>query len=129
MIGSQGHTMKVLVIDDNKEITEMLLFYLESLGDIECKVVNGGKEGLNMIKSDEFNLIILDLAMAEFSGLDVIESLKKDNLLEKKNIIILTASPIEKEDIERFIQDGIKAVLKKPISVDELSSVIQQFKH
>jgi|RhiMethySRZTD1v2_1073278.scaffolds.fasta_scaffold193837_2 CheY-like chemotaxis protein len=128
-MGSQGHTMKVLVIDDNKEITEMLLFYLESLGDIECKVVNGGKEGLNMIKSDEFNLIILDLAMAEFSGLDVIESLKKDNLLEKKNIIILTASPIEKEDIERFIQDGIKAVLKKPISVDELSSVIQQFKH
>jgi CheY-like chemotaxis protein len=128
-MGSQGHTMKVLVIDDNKEITEMLLFYLESLGNIECKVVNGGKEGLNMIKSDEFNLIILDLAMAEFSGLDVIESLKKDNLLEKKNIIILTASPIEKEDIERFIQDGIKAVLKKPISVDELSSVIQQFKH
>ena len=121
--------MKVLVIDDNKEITEMLLFYLESLGDIECKVVNGGKEGLNMIKSDEFNLIILDLAMAEFSGLDVIESLKKDNLLEKKSIIILTASPIEKEDTERFIQDGIKAVLKKPISVDELTSVIQQFKH
>ena len=128
-MGSQGHTMKVLVIDDNKEITEMLLFYLESLGYIECKVVNGGKEGLDIIKSDEFNLIILDLAMAEFSGLDVIESLKKDNLLEKKNIIILTASPIEKEDIERFIQDGIKAVLKKPISVDELSSVIQQFKH
>jgi CheY-like chemotaxis protein len=128
-MGSYGHDMKVLVIDDNKEITEMLLFYLESLGDIECKVVNDGKEGLNMIKSDEFNLIILDLAMAEFSGLDVIESLKKDNLLEKKSIIILTASPIEKEDAERFIQDGIKAVLKKPISVDELTSVIQKFKH
>ena len=40
--------MKVLVIDDNSEITDMLAFYLEE-ADYECKVVNDGKEGLQAI--------------------------------------------------------------------------------
>jgi two-component system OmpR family response regulator len=118
--------MKVLVIDDNSEITDMLSFYLEEAG-YDCKVVNDGREGLQAIKSDDFDLVLLDLAMPEFSGMDVINSLKSDNLLEKKNIIILTASALHDEETEALVRDGIRSVLKKPISIDDLTGVLQQF--
>jgi DNA-binding response OmpR family regulator len=118
--------MKVLIIDDNIDITDMLSFYLEEAG-YECKVVNDGKEGLEAIKSEEFDLTLLDLAMPEVSGMDIIKSLKKDNLLEKKKIVVLTASTLNQDDIDSLVRDGIKAVLKKPISIEELSTAIQQF--
>ena len=118
--------MKVLIIDDNADITDMLAFYLEDNG-YECKVVNEGKEGLETIKSGDFDLALLDLAMPEFSGMDIIKSLKGDNLLEKKKVIVLTASTLNEDDIESLVRDGIRAVLKKPISIDELTTVMQQF--
>jgi CheY-like chemotaxis protein len=65
--------------------------------------------------------------MPEFSGMDIIKSLKKDNLLEKKKVIVLTASTLNEEDTDALVRDGIKAVLKKPISIEELSSAMQQF--
>jgi DNA-binding response OmpR family regulator len=118
--------MQVLIIDDNTEITDMLSFYLGNEG-YECKVVNDGREGLQAIKSEEFGLALLDLAMPEFSGMDIINSLKKDNLLEKKKIVVLTASALNEEDINALVGNGIKAILKKPISIEELSTVMQQF--
>jgi CheY-like chemotaxis protein len=121
--------VRVLVVDDNTDITDMLSFYLESLGGYECKVLNDGKEGLETIKSEDFDVIILDLAMPEFSGIDVINSLKKENLLGKKNIVILTASTLDEQDAEGFLRDGVKAILKKPISVDELTARMHQFGH
>ncbi len=47
--------MKVLIIDDNSEITDMLAFYLEENG-YECKIINDGKEGLQALKSEDFDL-------------------------------------------------------------------------
>jgi CheY-like chemotaxis protein len=120
---------RVLVIDDNKDITDMLSFYLERVGGYECKVLNDGREGLEAIRSEDFDVTILDLAMPEFSGIDVINSLKQDNLLGKKNIVVLTASTVDGKDAESFLQDGIRAILKKPISVDELTTVMQKFGH
>jgi two-component system, OmpR family, response regulator len=120
---------RVLVIDDNTDITDMLSFYLKSIGGYECKVLNDGREGLDAIRSEDFDVTILDLAMPEFSGVDVINSLKQDNLLGKKNIVVLTASTLDGKDAESFLQDGIRAILKKPISVDELTAVMQKFGH
>jgi two-component system OmpR family response regulator len=118
--------MQVLIIDDNTEITDMLSFYLENDGH-ECKVVNEGKQGLQALKLDDFDLALLDLAMPDFSGLDIINSLKKDNLLEKKKVVVLTASTLNEEDTDALVRDGIKAVLKKPISIEELSRALEQF--
>jgi two-component system OmpR family response regulator len=120
---------RVLVIDDNTDITDMLSFYLKSIGGYECKVLNDGREGLDAIRSEDFDVTILDLAMPEFSGVDVINSLKQDNLLGKKNIVVLTASTLDGKDAESLLQDGIRAILKKPISVDELTTVMQKFGH
>ena len=54
--------MRLLLIDDNKEITEAIGFYCKSTKDkdIDCQVINVGKEGLESIRNEEFDLIMLD---------------------------------------------------------------------
>jgi len=84
--------MKVLVIDDNIEITDMLSFYLEGAG-YECKVLNDGREGLQAIKSDNFDLVLLDLAMPEFSGMDIINSLNQIIYWRKRILLYLLHRP------------------------------------
>lgn len=118
--------MKLLVIDDSKDITDVISFYCDSKG-LDCTVVNAGHKGLDIIRNNkEFDLILLDLAMPEFTGLDVIESLKNENLLESRNIVIFTASSDPKV-LEEIGRSGVKAVFKKPFSIDDLTALIEKF--
>ena len=83
--------MRLLVIDDNEEITEAIHFFCESKKDIECYMINDSRQGLERIKREKFDLVMLDLTMPEFSGYDVIKSLKQDGVLESNNIVVFTA--------------------------------------
>jgi CheY-like chemotaxis protein len=119
--------MNLLVVDDSKDITDVLMVYCESKG-IECTVVNAGIDGLEIIRNNNnFDLILLDLAMPAFSGLDVIKSLKNENLLERRNIVVFTASSDPKVfgETER---SGVKAVFKKPFSLDDLTALIEKYR-
>jgi len=55
-------------VDDNEEITEVISFYCNSKKDIDCQVINDGPQGLERIREENFDLILLDIAMPEFSG-------------------------------------------------------------
>ena len=66
----------MLLVDDNIDIAEAICFYCHSQ-DIDCDCINEGKKALESIQREKFDLILLDLAMPGFSGLDVIESLKE----------------------------------------------------
>lgn len=116
--------MKILVIDDNKEITDAISFYFDSI-DISYVIANDGREGLHMIKDrDDFDLILLDIAMPEFTGLDIIHELKQDNLLSLKNIVFFTASSLNEQEL---LSQGAKGIIRKPISIDELRQAIEKF--
>jgi CheY-like chemotaxis protein len=100
--------------------------YCGSKKDTDCKVINGGREGLETIRKEKFDLILLDLAMPEFSGSDVIESLTKDQLA-KKNIVIFTASS-NPMVLEQMKGSGIKEIFKKPFSLEQLTELIEKYR-
>lgn len=116
---------RVLVIDDNDEITELLKDYFE-FEKIECIVINDGRAGLEELRSDKrsYDFILLDLAMPEFSGLDIFNKLKEENLLDSKNIVIFTAS--SQKDNE-MLMEGAKYILRKPFSLDEIKGLVKRF--
>lgn len=120
--------MKVLIVDDNEELTDAVKDFLDSIG-IECKVKNDGKEGLNEILTErgKYDLILLDMAMPQFSGYDVLDTLKTQGLLKSEQIVIFTASSITAKSIDDFLAAGAKEVLKKPVSLDELSQLIERY--
>jgi len=119
--------LRLLIVDDNNEITEAISFYCNRSGKIDCHTINNGVEGLETIRNEEFDLILLDLAMPEFSGFDVVNALKKDGLLESKNIVIFTASS-DRALMEEVKKYGVKEIFKKPCSLDDLIALIEKYR-
>ena len=117
--------MKVLLIEDNRDIADMVRLCLES-ENIVCETTEDGKAGLQSIKEDKFDAILLDLAIPEFSGFDIFRALKKDDL-KSNNVLIFTASSVSEEDIKEMLSSGARGVLKKPLSIDDLVEAVERF--
>ena len=77
----------------------------------------------------KYNVILLDIAMPEFSGIDVLARLKKEDVIKSENIIIFTASSITDRDIDDFVKSGAKGILKKPVSLDDLIELIGKYRN
>ena len=117
--------MKVLIIDDNESITEAVKDFFE-LDNIDCKAINDGQTGLIEIENQKYDLILLDIAIPNFTGLDILNELKRLGT-ENKNIIIFTASVFKPDQVSEFLQIGVREVLPKPISLDKLDYIKKKY--
>jgi len=118
--------MNILGIDDNEDILKLLDTVLTSKGHNFTQASNG-KDGVKLIEEQNFDAILLDLAMPEFSGIDVIESLKKSNKIKDQKIILFTASSATDKEIDKLLQyDGIKSCIRKPVDIDILINSVEK---
>ena len=115
--------LNVLIIDDNEQITKMISSFLD-MSNHDCTVVNEGKEGLELIKTKQYDSIVLDLAMPEFDGYEILETLQSEDPSQLRKIIILTASTVAIETVRKFKELGVSACLQKPVDIDQLLSRI-----
>ena len=118
--------MNILGIDDNEDILKLLDTVITSKGHDFTQVGNG-KEGVKLIEEQNFDAVLLDLAMPEFSGMDVIESLKKSNNLKDQKIIIFTASNATDEQIDELVQnEGVSSCIRKPTDIEILITKVEE---
>jgi two-component system, OmpR family, response regulator len=119
--------LRILVVEDSVEISKAIGFFCSERKDIDYQAMNTGQEGLDMIRKENFDLILLDLAMPRFSGMDVLLSLKLDGLIKSKNIVVFTASPNQNLSSE-LREMGVKETFKKPFSLDDLIKLIEKYR-
>jgi len=119
--------MKLLLVDDNIDIVHMLSKYFTIKGH-QCKIASDGRMALEDIKNNQYDAVLLDLAMPEFSGHDIIDSLQKENKIAQKNIIAFTASSISDSDKKLLLDKGVKLILRKPLDPDEILAAIQSLR-
>ena len=115
----------VLIIDDNKSILKLVSKFLESRG-FACIATHDGRNGFNLIKTGNHDVVLLDVSMPDFSGIDVLEKLAKEDKIKSEKIILFTASSITEEEIDEFTKKGVYACLRKPANTEELLRVITQ---
>jgi two-component system, OmpR family, response regulator len=115
--------MKILVVDDNESIVKMLQKFFEIKGH-ECIGSSDGRNALDLMLRQKFDFVILDLAMPEFSGYDVIDELEKKGRIKEQNIIVLTASSITTDTINFLRKRGVKSCLKKPVTPNVLLEIL-----
>jgi len=116
--------MKILIIDDIQSIRDVLSKMLKLEGH-ETVTAEGGQEGLDMIESDIFDAVLLDLQMPGFSGLQVIDSLEMTGNIRLNKIIVMTASAITSTELNALHNKGVYMWLRKPIDGDELGSILR----
>ena len=119
-----GIIMKVCIIDDNASITGMFSKLLKMEGH-EVVIANGGRAGLALLENDKFDATILDISMPEFSGIDVVDALNESGKINDQKIVILTASSVSNEELDKLKGKGVREVLKKPLQLDSLVATLE----
>jgi len=119
---------RILVVDDDFNITELTQIILETAG-YECQTTNSGKECVKLLgdRNGRFDLILLDVAMPGFSGLDVVNTVKEQKLFPLKRIVLFTASSapfLEDKEIKGI---GVLDCFKKPFKKPDLLSAVQRY--
>jgi two-component system, OmpR family, response regulator len=119
--------LRLLVVDDTQDMTDAITLYCDTQKDLDCHVISNGQEALERIRKEKFDLILLDLSIPEFSGWDVVKSLKQDGVVESKNIVIFTAS--SDQPMLKDIRDiGLRELFKKPFSLKDLTELIEKYR-
>lgn len=109
---------KVLIVDDEEHIVELLKFNLEACG-YETVTAFNGLEAVRCAENERPNLILLDLMLPEIDGLEVCKRIRGNKELKNTSIIMLTAKGEELDKI-LGLELGADDYITKPFSVREL---------
>jgi two-component system, OmpR family, alkaline phosphatase synthesis response regulator PhoP len=109
---------RILVIDDNPQNLEVLVAYLETLGG-QVRTAHCGAEGLDKVRAEPPDLVLLDVMMPNMSGFEVCRRLKSDPATRDIPVLMVTALK-EMNDIELGVQSGTDDFISKPVNRLEL---------
>jgi CheY-like chemotaxis protein len=115
--------MRILVIDDEERIQEVVQTCLEILGGWEVITASSGNEGLLIAQTQQPDAILLDVSMPEMDGLATFQRLQENPTTQSIPVILLTAK-VQPADRERFAQLGIAGVIIKPFDPVQLASQV-----
>lgn len=109
---------KILAVEDDEHIARLIKYNVEKEGYI-CQTVDSGEEGLDIVRRQKVDLLILDIMLPGMTGLEVCKSIKQDKQLSSIPIILLTAKG---EEVDKIIglESGADDYLVKPFSPREL---------
>ena len=113
--------MKILLIEDNLSIQKGLLYSLKQ-NQYEVLISSSCKEALNLLKENEFSLIILDVSLPDGNGFDLYKQIKEEYEIPT---IFLTALDLE-EDIVKGFSLGAEDYITKPFLMGELLARIKR---
>jgi len=112
--------IKLLVVDDEKGITDSLKNFFEQRG-FSVEAANSGKEAIEIVAKDKPHIIFLDVKMGGMDGIEALEEIKKlDN-----NIKVIILSVVEDAEIlNKAMSLGADDYVEKPFRLDYLEDLV-----
>lgn len=114
--------MKILVVDDDQEMREMIYSFLTYRG-FYVKTMKDGINGLAELKKDSYDMLITDIYMPYMNGLELLDKMDRKN--SNLSILAMTGLP-SKEVIEQVIEKGAYDCLIKPFPLSLLINTIEK---
>src|SRR5260370_36952000 len=116
--------LRILVVDDEAEIRNMLAFFMGLWGH-EVRSASSGKEALQI--ADDFgpHLILMDIQMPEMNGREAVRRLREGPKFRKTFCVALTGLQCD-EDKSRSLEAGFDLHLVKPVDAGDLKAVIEK---
>ena len=114
----------IVIVDDEFDTVE-LFSEMMRLAGYQVYQSFGGAKAIELISEINPSVVLLDLMMADISGLDVLKFIRCDPKLEKTPVIIITAKSFP-EDIKICMEAGANGFLAKPIAFRDLRMAVEQ---
>ena len=119
-----NNNMKILVVDDSATMRRIVSNVLSMLGFANITTAINGKEALQALGSDDFDLVVSDWKMEPINGLDLLKKIRGDEKLKDLPFIMLSAES-DKRSIIETINNGVSEYIVKPFSKETLKGKIQ----
>tara|TARA_Y100000814_G_scaffold105453_1_gene74168 strand:+ start:770 stop:1456 length:687 start_codon:yes stop_codon:yes gene_type:complete len=114
---------KILIVEDEKDIRDLIIYSLEGKG-YQTISADDGEKAIKMLKENKPDLVILDWMLPSVSGLEICRSIRRD--INTKNIpIIMLTAKITEEDKVLGLDSGADDYITKPFSTAELNSRVK----
>ena len=110
---------KVMMVDDEPLMTDLIQAYLEDEGYRNFVVTNDPREALELLRREDPGVLLLDLMMPQMSGFELLEAIRADRALRYTPVIVLTASTGAESKL-RALKLGATDFLAKPVDASEL---------
>ncbi len=115
---------KIVVVEDNRKNLELFKAVLGMIPNLEIFEADNGKDGLELIKSEEPDIILLDIQLPDMNGTDICKELRKIEEFKNTHIIAVTSFAM-KGDKERIIESGFSDYISKPLEIIDFRKRIQ----
>ncbi len=114
--------MRILVIDDNEAVTQVLADVLQ-LDDHHVVLAEGGKQGLAFLQQESFDVVFLDLWMPDLDGMQLYEWLETYRPAQAEKVIFITGDAISPAT-RSFLAYSGRPVISKPFDIMKISDVV-----
>jgi len=108
-------TKNLLIVDDDDDIRDVIQASLEEFAGWNITPAASSREGLNIVKSKDWDAILLDVSMPDIDGLTMFAKLQADPITQTIPVIFLTAKVLP-SDRHRFSEIGVMGVIAKPFN-------------
>ncbi|OGB86732.1 hypothetical protein A3H38_03280 [candidate division WOR-1 bacterium RIFCSPLOWO2_02_FULL_46_20] len=115
---------RILLIEDDQDMAEAIRLRLEA-NNFDIILAHDGMEGLSKARTENPDLIILDVMLPKLDGFNLCRMLKFDEK-HKSILIIILSAKVQKTDIERGKEVGADAYITKPFKAEELLAKIKE---
>ena len=119
--------IKLLIIEDAEETVDLIRFILSNESDIKIFDANTVKDGMDLIKKDAFDIILLDLSLPDGNGTYICEQVRKFPELYGKPFIIALTADTSQESVNKNLELGCDDYIKKPFDRKELVIRLRKF--
>jgi len=110
---------KILYVEDDRDIAESVKIILKVL-NCDVKIAYNGKSGLELLKKEDFDLVILDTMLPDISGFEVFDKALKYANKKTCRFVFLSITNIPKSKKEELTLKGAKDYIPKPFKKEEL---------
>jgi len=112
----------VLQIDDCPEICKMYTDMFDAVYH-SITTVTSGKEGLDLVIKNDYDLILLDMLMPKYSGVQFLRDLKEKRPSELKKVVVVSLLEFNESQVKEFLKFGINSVEEKPSDLQSLVDI------
>ena len=114
----------VLLVDDDADIRTIGAISLEQVGGLAVTMAGSGRDGIDMAREVQPDVILLDMMMPDLDGLATLELLREDPLTASIPVIFMTAK-VQQRDVGGYVDAGAIGVIAKPFDPLALAAEVK----
>jgi len=125
-MGKNAENLRVLIVEDSLFMINLEKKILSSLGVTQIEEARDGDAAIEMLESEQYDLVILDNNMPKKTGLEILRDMRANSNPNKETAVVMVTSESAREHVLEIAKLGVKAYIVKSLSAENFEMKIKR---